>query len=640
MSASNLVLGGVSLAYCQFRWPLYRGMSPRPVEIDQPAGLYPQLKALAQGLGGGTTYLAANGPGAAGTNPGVATFYAGGVYIASVSLLNSLVCRVTLVDRRYELNRRVMDKSYRIQFGDGYMNGTELTTYREALEDIVGSIDLLSASLASDAYDSVPDRNLPEDLLLDGLPLLTALGSLGESGGFDLCVNWRGEYYFASREEPSAASLPSEGGYSWHELPGWVTEDSVQLQRPRDLKVYATERHCVRFEAVDDQSSIAHNGPEELRIEGEWVYSSNGEIYTLPELLVAYGYNFNSLTEQEIANVIMTDTFQGTSLEVDGTANNRAVIDAIKSDWRRLLRINFVGRNGTLGGWTDWAFGKINDDGSTADVAVECPWVEFLNVLDLPENAHTTINAHMTVNHPSPAPFTADWEMGPEAGVIRLRQKALPDGNFALPGELIEPLRCKVKPSVETSEGESIPLDGYEIVEMEERGKARFKSSFRLAIYLCATRRAPNDETRWHLDTIEGYADGDIEDVEIPPGNQLCIRDYVGTDRPAQADGLGPVLNADILKTDAERRAEAWKIAFGQAAGGEGVAESVALATDWKVDGAISEIIVEGTIEGPSVQVVRTRVKVGGLIDADAIDYRAAIIVKERGVKEAGKNIA
>lgn len=639
MTASDLVLGGVKLAYCEFRWPLYRGMTPRPVEIDQPAALFPALKAMAQGLGGFPTYLAGDGPAKAGTSPGARSFYYGGVYVANVALLDAMRCRVTLYDRRYELARRVMDKSYRIQFGDGYMNGTDKKTYREAIEDIVGSIDLLSDSLADDAYNSVPEADLPENLLLDGLPLLTALGTLGESGGFDLCVDWHGKYYFANRADVDGSVLPGRNEYSWRMQPGWVIEENIRLQRPRTLSVYSKERHCLKLQGVDPRSTISHNEPPELRVELEQVYSSKGEIYTLDELLVACGFTAGTLTDTEIASVYMTDTFQGTTVEADGTANTRDVITAIKDGWRTLWRIKFSDERGSLGGWEDWEFGQINADGSVSEVAVDCKWVEFINVLDLPENADTTINAKLTHNHDGPAPFTPLWEMGPANRVIRLVQRPLQDGNQAVPGALTAPLTVTLKNSVETEEGESIPLDLYEIVDMEDRNKARFTPSFQLSIYVCATRRAPNDETRWHREDVEAYPDGDIADAEIPPGTQLCVRDYA-TDSNRQADGLGPVLNADIVKADAERRAEAWKIAFGQMAAGEGVAESVMMATEWKVNGAIAEISLDGTIEGAGVQVFRSRMVVGGLLDAEAIDKRAAILVKERGMKEAGLPIA
>lgn len=639
MSVSDLVLGGVKLAYCEFRWPLYRGMTPRAVEIEQPAALYPALKAMALGLNGFPTYLAGDGPAKPGVSPGVRSFYFAGVYVASVSLLDAMRCRVVLYDRRYELTRRVMDKSYRIQFGDGYMNGTEKKTYREALEDIVGSIDLLEANLADDAYASVPETDLPENLLLDGLPLLTALGSLGETGGLDLCVDWMGKYYFANRADVEDSTLPGRSDYSWKMPPGWVIDENIRLQRPRTLRVYSKERHCLKLVGTDPNSTVSHNEPPELRVELEQVYSSKGEIYTLDELLVAYGFTAGAITDSEIANVYMTDTFQGTLIEANGTANYNAVITAIKDGWRTLWRIKFVDSRGTLGGWEDWEFGQINADGSVSEVAVDCAWVEYLNVLDLPDNADTTISAKLTHNHIGPAPFTPVWEMGPADRVIRLTQKPLQDGNFAVPGALVSPLTVTVKPSVQTEEGESIPLDYYEIVDMEDRGKSRFFKSFNVAVYVCATRRAPNNETRWHAEDVEAYEFGDIEDAEIPPGTQLCVRDYA-TDSNRQADGLGPLLNADVVKADAERRAEAWKIAFGQQAAGEGLAESVMMATEWKVNGAIAEISLEASIEGQGVQVFRSRMIVGGLVDADAIEKRAAILVKERGMKEAGLPIA
>lgn len=639
------------MAACHFDWPKYRGVTPQGVVFDQPAGKYEEFTALAKTLAGGTTTLRFEGPAAPGTQPGSETWEVPGVYIGSVSLIDHTRCRVTVYDRRYELRRRVFDKFYRVRFGDGYLEGTEKDTAESVFRDFAGSIDLLSDNLAADAFvDIRTDVSVPEGVMTDGLPALVGIGEIEEFMSTDLVVEGD-SYRFTGRADIDETNLPGLDEYSWFAQPGWVTEENVKLQRPREFVAYSRERHCI---AVTNDVFETVTAPPELEVTLEQVYIDDGDVYTLDGLLENFGYNAGDMTDRTIARSFMSNSFQGTAIEEDSTEDNRRVREAIKDGWRTLWRLKFPNDVGHLGGWTDFAFGKISPDGSTKEVSVHCPWVEFFEVLELDGNQTSTIGAKLADNHEAPSPFRPVWEMGPEAGIIRLfvdRSKLRDKQNYAIPGALTSIPVVEVQANVKDGEGSSDLMEFYKIVEAQDFSKLNFEVSMDIAIFICATKRMPNDETRWHAERVDGYKDGDVADQELPPAEQLTVRDFVApsffdpsffadddSDHAAQQDGLGPILNQDEVTKDAKRRAEAWKIAYGQSAEGEGIAESIMLARDTKVTGAIKSVSVRGTVEGEQgVQVLRSRIEVGNLNDHAAIMRKANKRISVKGgVKERG----
>ena len=652
MSVSKVKLAGVDLAACFFQFDKYRGIMARPTTFDQPAGIYPRLKSAALSAAGGLVDLEFQGPDGPGTSPGTKTVTVK-VYIGQVSLIDEARCRVTVFDRRKELQRRVFDKFYRVSFGDGYLEGTEKDTTGQIFRDFVDSIDMLKNNVASDAFvDIRQDITPPEGIMTDGLPAVIGIGEIEELFATDLTVEGD-KYRFAGRDDVASSQLPQKTAYSWWIQPGWVTEDNVKLHRPKKFKVYYNERHCIRMEAVDDRGTVAHRyNDDSLNLELEQVYIDNGEIFTLEELLVKFGYADDAMNDLKIARSFMSNSFHGTAIQEDGTDDNRRVREAIKDGWRTLYRVLFFEQSGALGGWADWAFGKINEDGSVQDAAVDCKWVEFFEVLELPPSGITTVDANLAAQHDSPSPFRPRWEMGPEAGVIRLgvdRSKLRNKQNFAVPGELrkrkngthIIPM-VKVTHTLEDGEGTLFDADYFPyIVEGDDFSKVQFHHQFEAFVYVTATRRMPNNQDRWHVEETKGYSNGDVADQEIPPAELMAVRDYVDiTDvaRQPNKDRFGPLLNNVEVREDAARRAEIWKIMFGLSAEGQGVAESILLFDDVKIAGAISEVSIVGTVEGEmGVQVLRSKVTVGNLMDFAAVQRRAnkRILVKG-GTKEAG----
>lgn len=636
-------LGGVALPYATFRWPKYRGTVARVVEFDCPGEMYTALAGLAAGLNGSPTFMEVTGPDTPGRNTGTTTLRIDGIYILRVVRVSSQLCKVYACDSRVVLARRVADMDFQIRFGDGYLEGTNESTHQAAVKALVKSIDVLRSRVDGGAYVTFPPGvSLRDGTALAGLPLPIALGGLLDDAAADLVVNNRGFFKFPGREDidTSGHKLPQRSSYSWREEPGWLSTANVVLGRPREVRSYYHERHCLRMIGVDGTGTLTVSGPAELQVFLEQVYASDGQYFTLEDLLVHWGFASNTITDAQIADAFWTDTFENTALYASfGSIEFGEVHKAIRDGWRRLWRVKYYDSKGHIGGWTDWAAGKLNADGSIDPVAVECPWVDFMGSISPSAQGNADfIGSESTKNHTDNAPFTVQWDGGPETGVLRLVQGETPTGGIAIPGALRESLGVKKVNTVEDGAGNAYNLNEIILIEREDITKARFVTSFEIKIYLCATRRMPNNETRWHVEkTPTKYANADVDFVELPPGEIMCYRDYVSAEpgHSPLSDGLGPILNQKPLSDDAERRMVAWKLMHTASAEGSGLAESIHLFRDFEVEGAISEIALESTLEGEACA-LRTRITVGNLADETQRQRVAARRIATQRIAERG----
>lgn len=640
MGTVSYNLGGVALPYADFAWPKYRGTVARVITLDAPGGMYADLAKLARGLNGAPTYIEVTGPAEGGANPSKATRKIAGVYILRVTKLNKQVCQVQIADARILLSRRVGDMDFRLIFGDGYLEGTDESTIKSATEKLVASIDVLRGNVGGGAYQEFPVVNTREKTHISGTALPVSLAELLDQANVDLTVKTDGRFAFAAREDlAGAAKLPGVSAYDWAVEPTWTAADSVILGVPRKIIAYYPERHCLRIEGTDPNSTASTHGPRELHVFWDQRYSSDGKIYTLAELLVANNFGAADLTDAQIAKAFWTDNLEGTPMASHfGTAQFGRVHTAIRNDWRRLWKLTGANAKAHLGGWTDFVPGKINADGSSTAVAVECPWVEFLAELAVADG-QPLIGTPMTINHTDTAPFGVVWEGNPDMGLIRLVQKDSLRGGVALPGALVSPLvlEKRLTSTVESGAGEAFTVGSeYFVVERQDIGKARFSSSFRMAVFLCATKRLPNNETRWHAQSVVGNNQGDIEKVELPLSAELfCVRDYVNINEAGHApigDLLGPILNQQDLTDDATARRDAWFVEHTAALDGFGVAESTKLFFDHEVRGPINEIILECRADG----MIQTRIVAGNLGDFDQRRRIAAKRIADRKIKAMG----
>lgn len=643
MAGADIVikLGDVFLPYCTFRFPKYRGVVAREVVLDCPAAMFDSLSALAKGQPIAGWPLSVTGPATPGNNPQGVTVTMANVWIDRVVKFDQ-TCRLTLFDTRFLLARRVSDVDFRIVFGDGYLNETNYSTTHSALGKLRDSVSWLATFTRSDWAKDAPNVTVRDNTYLSGQPLPLALGQFLDSFNADMTVKNDGRVYAVGREDiAGSAKLPTLDAYKWHVAPGWVTRGTYISGKPRTIVVYYAERHCLRILGGDANATIAHISPVELRVELEQVYADEGEYKTLDELLSDHNFDSSDLTDDLIATCFMSDTCENAPIhDAYGSEDFNAVHKAVQDGWRRLYRLKFIGDKGALGGWTNWEPGKIASDGSIIPVAVECPWVEFLNVVQPEgEGEQKFVNSVTTVNHESPAPFTVRFEGSESSGIIRLVQKDLRDGNLAVPGALTEPLRVREVNKLEDGEGDIFSLNDYKLIESESRGKARFNSSFEVAVYMCATRRMPNDETRWHDERVAGaLPNPDIAFIELPPSFELlCVRDYVNATegKAAQSDGLGAVLNQTALTDDATNRARGWELTHCAELEGFGIAEGPALFGDYEVGGPISEIRLDVEVTETSAT-VRTYISAGNLADLESRGRLATTRFAKREWKERG----
>lgn len=609
----------------------YRGGQPRPILVGGDE-MHDEIKAA---LGNGTVDLVVHGPQKAGAEPGDEQVAVKGLIVDRLIHTANNGWLLIMYDARYLLGTRVNPVNLMMKFAGGYLSETNLASYAGGIDHVALRSHIMTGKTARSAVAALNQVFMEDDIQLAEYGLPDALSYLADRANADLIVTLDGKYDWATREDINGSSkLPGKNDYPWASLPGWVNKGSTFFNLPKELRVYSTERHCIRLQGADPQASISHSEPVELRVELTQVYAENGTYYTLNELLVAFGYGSGAITDADIARLYTTETMQGSAIERDGSDNNMRLLRAIKADWRKLWRIDYTDTLGNVGGWTDFKFGTLNEDGTVnEDNAVDCDWVEFLQVISPNPNY---IGSEASKNHDGPAPFIADWDAGPEKRVIRLKQIELPDkDNIAYPGALVEPLKIEVKNSIEDSEGVVEILKNLKVIERADISKAKFNKSFTIDIFVCATRRMPNDESKWHVEKVPAFPAGSFNYQEMPPGEVLCYRDYTKpgvAGHDAQADGLGPVLNDALLKQDGERRAEVWKLTHVAQLDSEGIAEGIAAFRDIRLDGPIKEIVMEMS-EG----VVRTRVVAGNLADARVRGIAADKRIAKRKQEEAGK---
>lgn len=634
-----IYIDGFPVEYQAARIPRYRGTSPQPIEI-YGISRYEDIKSIVAGAKGGFVTLTIKGPATPGGDPGEDEVTMKDIIIERLTRMTSKVWKLEAYDKRLLLRSRVADQNFMMTFGDDYLEGTEETNYSNAIQAMCLSHDVLKDNMDSGAYSLIPSIKTEDDIALAGYGLEDQVAYLSDRASVDLDTLLTGKFRFADRADIAGAQhLPNPDDYRWAIAPGWVYLDNVITNRPRKIRAYYWERHCIAMQGADPTTTISTAGDDTVAVQLEQVYVDKGVYHTLDELLVAFGYAAGDVSDAEIAGAFMTGTMQGTAIERDGSDNNDRLLNAIHDGWRRLWRVQFPKTLGHIGGWSEWDFGTLNADGSVTGAAVDCAWVEFLSVLS-DDGSGTFDGASATKNNAKPAPFVPTWDAGPAGLVIRLKQKELSDpDNFAMPGALVSPLTVKTQNTVSDDAGQDEVLRSFKVIEVEDKSKAKFTASFSLTLYMVATRRMPNNEYKWHVENVDGFGDGDIEYVELPPSAEVfCYRDYVdGTSgHTATADGLGPVLNTTQINDDAERRAEGWKITHAAALEGEALAEGIAAFRDVELRGPVNSVVLELGEDATA----RTRITVGNLGDKQAREMVAQRRMSARKQREAGKAVA
>lgn len=641
-------INGLALDMGVFKWPLYRGAVARPVMLYGFGPRWPEYKSLVNNLKGAGAKVTLYGTRNAGGNRGGLTATIPEVFVYRATKVNDVQVALECYDSRFLLTQAVGDMDFNMSFGDEILEGTEYVTYKDAIQAYCLRFPFIVTRLAGTAFDSIPDHKLEKNAHLSALVAADPLGYLCERAGCDLVVGLDGKWYFASRADADAAWFANFEDYNWLTRPGFLSLESIVTQKPRTIVPYYWEHHCIRAEGGDPASTVSSYGPEATRIQLSQVYKYDGEYHSLGELCTAFGLGSTFITDAQIARSFWSGSAQGSPLHPCDTAQRKELWEIIRRDWRRLWRIEFP--SGSTGGWDQWRFGKLLEDGSIDPVTVECKYVTSRRIIN-PQPGGTIEGSPWTFNKAAPSPFKAMWDDGPESSVIRIGVDDAGDSK----DEVFPPMPGWL--TVTRKAGSGLPTDALLIVGKDmldngagETGRslnctifgredvtiARFVPTFQIIIYLTARRFMPNDKTRWHAGSQVGYADGDIDRVELPPSGEVnCYRTYVGGDAPAAAsDGLGAVLNVTELADEDARRAEVWKLTHALSVTGEGRADTLALGMRARVvDGPVEEAVL--CLDGVETY---TEMSVGNLADNRARRMIADKRVASRRVEVQGNN--
>jgi hypothetical protein len=651
MAVTAYSLAGVPLDYCAFDWPLYAGTFGREVHLTQSMGRYRLLREAIK-RAGFKADLVVQFSAKPGTRAPAARITIPQIRILSIRRNGDRTCVIRMMDARRDLERYLAEIDANLLYRDGFLEGTEYSTVGPTLQRLFKRAAHL---FAPGAFTAFPTHAMPNDKLMAGLLLNKPADDLLSLAGVRLWCGQDMKLRFADRADVNG--YPLKGRYSWviGNEPGWLYEERLLGQRPKKLRYYYRRRHAILAEIAHDQSQTTRGRLGVVLVQ---VYNDAGEALELPALLAKYEPAAVGLVDDSvIAGAYMSDNFEGTAIERNGSDNRDKLIRIIKSDWCSLYRADFTDGRMKVGGFSDLMVGvfKVNADGlATDDVSPEgaifSQWAEFLSVLSgmAPGSiiGQSTALNHLRAAGSSVLPaaaFTATWE-NEAAGILRLRQQKLPDDNFAVKALVQDatqqnPDSMKVQwqqTAVQTPTG---AVSTRWKLDAPARTKARLQVTDGVAL-LVGTQRLPNDLTRFEMIELEGAPDGDVEFQEFEVTEQHAIFDYVDFQKrtPGEhpmvnpGEWIGKWLNEDKCREDAESRRAVFLKELNRGNDGAGVAAGLAAFRDEKIGGAVESITLQ-----IRKRLVLTEVSCGNL-GVDPAQARRADRRREAGdMKQGGK---
>lgn len=651
MAVTAYSLAGVPLDYCAFDWPLYGGAVGREVHLVQSMGRYRRLRDAIKARKG-LADLVVQFSAKPGTRSAPETVVVPNIRILSIRRNNDKTCLVRMMDARRDLERYLAEIDANVLYRDGFLDGTELGTVGDTLQKLLARQAKL---FAPGAFGALPAFAMPNDKLMAGVLLGKPLEDLLSIAGVRMWCGVDMKLRFADLAD--VGGYPLKRRYSWviGNEPGWLHEDRAVFQKPKHLGFYYRRKLALLAEVVHDRSQTTFG---RLGIIWRQVYADGGDVLTLDELLAKYQPTaVGLLNDTVIGNAYMTDNFEGTPIERDGSDNRDKLIRIIKADWRQLYQVEFTDGRMKVGALSDLTVGvfKVNADGlATDDIsptgAIFGQWAEFLSVISGAANG-SILNQATVINHlreagssvlPAAA-FTATFE-NEAAGIVRLKQVKLPDDNHAVnalvrDGLERHPQSMRVawqQKAIQTPTG---AVSTRWKLDAPPRTKAQLEVTDTLVL-MVGTQRSPNDLTRFQRVELPGVADGDVDVQEFEVSEQAAIFDYVDFQRRTPGDHplvnpgewIGRWLNEDKCMEDAKGRAETFLKKLNRGNDGPGVAAGL---------GAFKNEVLAGPVDSITLQLrnrlVLTEV-VCGNIGVDNAAARRADRRREVGdAKQGGK---
>lgn len=604
-------LGPVALDLATFSWPIYRGAVVRYIQIDQGGQRWDEIRSLPR-----VTNLRII---CKGENDGRDEINIEGVRVVEKVHVSEKRCYVVIADVREELNRFIMDLDFNVLLKDGYLNETRAAKVIDALRKMKKKMPAFGKLYDGKPFRRLKDESLPDDILTSGKDLPGALDEVLEAHGVSVIAVQKGKLAFVDKRDVGQSDVPGVDDFEWLEgsEPVWQTLHRVRHGKGKKFLFRYWSRHTIRIQNEDASGQTVVTGSE-TAIELEQVYLKGRDFFIRSSLLRSFGLPGNLISDKEIAFNILTKNFEKSDIYRDGSKATDDLIAIFKRDWRKLWRIKnqdtLVGKDGV---WDALVVGVLNSDGSGAveEAAVRCEFTEIRNVVSSKTTGGRLVGTQLSTNFEKDAqgrlpeaPFRASF-VGPFTdGIIKL-EPASPEGYELWPGLLKEPIK------IDWTQNQKPPGGGQAVggvafqIEASNREQGEFDPDFALQLFIVATRRAPNNDSRWWEEETDGFADADVPVQEFEVGPELtAYRDYVDPLDPARAplaDGFGPILNGVATRDDAKRRGQLYRDEVGRKLEGKAEALGVKAARTVKLEGAIKEmnIKVAGLYVGTEIEV-------------------------------------
>lgn len=644
-------------------WPLYRGVVAQEVRVPLSLAKYVQLKQAFK-RAKGVVSIKIQCTNASGERGAGATREIKGVRVLELVKASDLTCFMRLADARIDLGQFISVSNINLKFRDGYVDGTKADTVRAALEMICRRARHL---FNDDAFAKIPDRKVPDDLLLAGAAKPHTLEYLLSRFGVDLTCDWRtGKLYFATRGDLLNGSPIKQTYMPWvrGKVPGWITEARNQYRLPKKTRYYYKRRHMFLVPIRGYQSGAMTGRPRDnpLSVEAEQVYideTLEHGVLTQPELLEKYAGSSTAADDSLIGQVIMSDNLDypdgsKSPISRDGSEERNRLARILKRDWGKLYRLTYTGDKGAWGGWTDLKIGVFATTPDTTppertdnviESGVRGEWAEFLRVIwgGGPASIanHLIAQNHLRVPPLPVMPFDGKWHNEAD-GIVRLEQQPLPDGNVAMPGRIsnIEELRIRIEKRPVVVDGDKVIYSRWQCI-VPTWDKAKISVEQTRYLIVIGTRRWPNDEGQFRMYEFEAFPDGNVPFQEFEVPELPALYDFVdstgdidGTVHAAvDAQGFGKQLNDPQCLEDAKTRHEVYMEMHKRQFEGEGVCAGIR-GLDERVDGAIDQIILN--FDGA---LITTTIRCGNLSDEDARRERARVRQASRDADAGGKKV-
>ena len=660
-TTNRIELGGIGLGIARpLEWVVQRGFEPYTTTFQAPAHLREQLA----GLPFRTTLSFVNGDKRQDIAVRLVEVAPVDWQVCMVTLADPRydMARSAMLG---DFNVRVRDEATPTTAGTAsevvqpqYLGGTSLKNNRDNVADIPHTLQSAMDKALTDFGDGWPVANAVSVAALESMPkkltdnALTGGGSAADfyrdvlgPHGLGLVAREDGSVRIVGR---TGVDLPDDlkaiAVWKLNNQPPWVFGEAVRKGIPKALRTPYAKRVALR--ASNEETISESPTRPALRLSQVYRSLSGRGFVGLTELIAErndlMGEFASEITEQIIRDNIENreagNAWEDTILQPWAGANvatipgmteqERAeaateIVARIYADWRLLFRVSVPSTQlpagaallPQLGAYTDYAFGRVREVLSTGDEdsgvtdagnvdpaqAVRCDWVDFLGGgisglegIDILGDAKSATNH--TINDETP--FVPVWE-DYARGIVRLQTGESPGILSRRPGVVAnEKLFSGI-------------IDAEDLVTLSEqkrpaRGIAskRMSGAATIQLYVVATQRVPQTESRWHMEAID-VDGGDLDET-------WTISTDVGKAAYYPLDSLA-AQNAGAIKEDAQRRADRYIGKMRARHAGSGTADGLT-AAGVEVDG----IIESKTYRWRPPASIEVEIKVGAENEDDA----------------------